>query len=69
MTLENIAIDGTHKSSLPTWTVDEFDRLNNWLQALALLQFAAGAEVTAVSRDVRYIRRKADCGSIPDANV
>lgn len=34
----------------------DLDRHNNLLQALALLQYAAGAEVTAVAAgDVRYI--------------
>jgi hypothetical protein len=34
---------------------DDLDRLNNSLQVLAVLQYAAGVEVTAVRRgDVRY---------------
>lgn len=38
---------------------DDLDRLNNALQALALLQYAAGVEVTAVRLgDVQYHRKR-----------
>lgn len=34
---------------------EELDQLNNALQALALQQYAAGAEVTVVNRGLRYV--------------
>ncbi len=49
---------------------DELDRRNNALQAIALVQYAAGADVTVVTAgDVRYIVRQGGCGSAPDANA
>jgi len=48
---------------------DDLDRLNNWLQALALLQHAAGTEVTAASLGLRYHVKRDGGASSSDANT